>query len=195
MRKSKYDLDRKALEAIYISFIRPVLEYADALWDNCTQLEKQELEKIQIEAARFSTGATKLVSLQKLYDEIGWETLETRRRKHKLVLFYKVFYNLFPLYLSSLVPPLVQNASRYSLRNANNVQTVVPHINQYFHSFLPSAIREWNTLSEDIRNVDTLEAFQKTYKSRHDNYSKAFLYGFASTPNTSYYTKNRMQFT
>ena len=29
--------------------------------------KKQELEKIQIEAARISTGATKLVSLQKLY--------------------------------------------------------------------------------------------------------------------------------
>ena len=94
-------------------------------------------------------------------DEIGWETLETRRRKHKLVLFYKMFYNLSPLYLFSLVPLLVQNASRYSLRNANNVQTVVSHTNQYFHSFLPSAIREWNTLSEDIRNVDTVESFKR----------------------------------
>ena len=36
MRKLKYDLDRKALEVIYISFIRPELEYADVLWDNCT---------------------------------------------------------------------------------------------------------------------------------------------------------------
>ena len=107
------------------------------MWDNCTQQEKQELEKIVIEAARISTGAKKLVSLQKLYDEIGWETLETRRRKNKLVLFYKMFYNLSPLYLSSLVPPLVQNASRYSLRNANNVQTVVSHTNEYFHSFSP----------------------------------------------------------
>ena len=125
-------------------------------WDNCTQQEKQELEKIQIEAARISSGATKLVSLQKLYDEIGWETLETRRRKHKLVLFYKMFYKLSPLYLSSLVPQLVQNASRYSLRNANNVQTIVSHTNQYFHSFLPSAIRDWNTLSEDMLTLQNL---------------------------------------
>ena len=35
MRKFKYDLDRKALETIYISFIRPVLEYADVIWDIC----------------------------------------------------------------------------------------------------------------------------------------------------------------
>ena len=119
MRKFKYDLDRRALETIYISFIRPVLEYAD----NCTKQEKQDLEKIQIEAARIATGTTKLVSLQKLYEEIGWETLEARRKTHKLVLFYKMFYILSPLYLSYLVPPQVQNVSRYNLINANNVQT------------------------------------------------------------------------
>ena len=72
-----------------------------------------------------------------------------------------MFYNLSPFYLSSLVSPLEQNASRYSLRNANNVQTVASHTNQYFHSFLPSAIREWNTLSEDISNVDTVESFKR----------------------------------
>ena len=46
MRKLKYDLDhKKSLETIYIVFIRPMLEYADALWDNCTQTENQELKK------------------------------------------------------------------------------------------------------------------------------------------------------
>ena len=87
MRKLKYDLDRKSLETIYIVFIRPILEYADALWDNCTQAEKQELDKIQLEAARIATGATKLVSIHKFSDDIGWEELYSRRKKHKLVLF------------------------------------------------------------------------------------------------------------
>ena len=36
MRKFKYTLDRKSLETIYIAFIRPILEYADVVWDNCT---------------------------------------------------------------------------------------------------------------------------------------------------------------
>ena len=45
MRKLKFDLDRKSLETIYISFIRPILEYADIIWDNCSQQDEQELEK------------------------------------------------------------------------------------------------------------------------------------------------------
>ena len=61
MRKLKFQLDRKSLEIIYTSFIRPILEYGNEIWDNCTQYEKNDLEKIQIEAARIATGATKLV--------------------------------------------------------------------------------------------------------------------------------------
>ena len=69
MCELKFDLDRKSLETIYISFIRPLLEYADVIWDNCSHQEKQELEKIQTEAARIAVGVTKLVSVQKLYEE------------------------------------------------------------------------------------------------------------------------------
>ena len=35
----------------------------------------------RIEAARIVTGTTKLISLDKLYQETGWETLEDRRKK------------------------------------------------------------------------------------------------------------------
>ena len=48
MRKLKFKLDRKSLETIYLTFIRPLLEYGDVLWDNCTQFEKDELDKIKM---------------------------------------------------------------------------------------------------------------------------------------------------
>ncbi len=147
---------------MYFIFIRPILEYADIVWDNCTQHEKDELEKIQLEAARIVTGATKLVSLDLLYKETGWEKLSTRRRKHKLVTFYKMYNNMSPAYLSSLVPTAVGDNSRYNLRNADNVQMVQFNSTLYKESFLPSAIDEWNRLPLDARNSNSLEAF-KTY--------------------------------
>ena len=64
MRKLKFQLYRKLLQIIYFSFIRPLLEFADVVWDNCTQYEANELEKIQHEAARIVSGATKLVSIE-----------------------------------------------------------------------------------------------------------------------------------
>ena len=44
MRRLKYDLDRKSLGTIYKSFIRPLLEYADVIWDKCTKQNKNELD-------------------------------------------------------------------------------------------------------------------------------------------------------
>ena len=79
------------------------------------------MDKIQNEAARIATGATKLISLNALYNEIGWESLQDRRQDHKLTLFYKMMYNLTPLYLSSLVPKPVRNLSQYNLRNSNDL--------------------------------------------------------------------------
>ena len=133
MRRLKFFLYRKSLETIYLTFIRPVLEYADVVWDNCTNYEKQDLDKIQTEAARIVTGATKLVSLYSLYEEVNWDPLETRRRK--LLLLYKMFNNLSPEYLSSLIPPTVNTLSQYNLRNAQNIQTANSRTTQYFNSF------------------------------------------------------------
>ena len=66
--------NRKSLQTIYFTFIRPILEYADVVWNNCTQYEINELDKIQNKAARIVTGATKLVSINSLIKETGWET-------------------------------------------------------------------------------------------------------------------------
>ena len=119
------------------------------VWDNCTKYEEDELEKIQLEAARIVTGTKKLVSIDNLYSETGWETLKSRRKQHKLILFYKMVDNLTPIYLSSLLPPQVGNISRYNLRNQDKYQTINYKSQLYFNSFLPSSVRDWN-VTEDL---------------------------------------------
>ena len=177
MRKLKFELDRKSLEAIYLTFIRPILEYGDIIFDNCTNYEKQELEKIQTEAARIATGTTKLVSIETLYKEIGWDTLDTRRRKHKLTLFYKMYYSVSPPYLSLMVPPPVGQGSSYSLRNANDIQTVLARTSQYYSSFLPSVVREWNSLPSDSRNSDSVQSFKQNLNVAKISVPKYFYFG------------------
>ena len=52
------------------------------------------LWQIQTEAARIAAGTTKLVSIENLYTEIGWDTLEARRKKQKPSLFYRMVHTL-----------------------------------------------------------------------------------------------------
>ena len=48
MRTLKFKASRTALEGIYISFIRPLLEYSDSVLDNCSNEAKKN-------PARFNT--------------------------------------------------------------------------------------------------------------------------------------------
>ena len=177
MRKLKYKLDRKSLETIYIAFIRPLLEYGDSIWDNCTQADKYELDKIQNEAARIATGATNIVSINNLYKEICWESLQKRRNDHKLTLFFKMYNHLAPAYLSSLIPQQVNDISRYNLRNSNNIQTIRAKTNQYNNSFLPSTIRDWNNLPVEAKQANTLSSFKYFLKKEKKQVPKYYYHG------------------
>ena len=84
-----------------------MLEYVDIIWDNCSLENKRNIENIQLDAAHIFTGATKLCSTQKLYDDTGLGPLNSRN--HKLGQLYKMINNLTPPYLQQLFPQTVQD--------------------------------------------------------------------------------------
>ena len=45
MRKLKYTFSRTALNQIYISYARPILEYSSIVWDNCTVEQSNSIER------------------------------------------------------------------------------------------------------------------------------------------------------
>ena len=139
-------------------------------------MQKQQLGKIQNEAARIVTRFSKRVSLDDLQKESGWETLAYRRYKHRISLFYKMFHCLVPPYLISLIPSLVSENSNYNLRNSQNLQTMVCRTNIYKNSFLPTTISEWNAFPIEIRNLETLRAFN-TLLDRKTQPNRLFLFG------------------
>ena len=159
MRALKFRISRTSLEKMYISFIRPLLEYCYSVWDNSSTETKKKLETIHIEAARTITGATKLCSIDKLLVELGWETLQSRRDKHKLVMFYKIMNGSTPAYLRDLVPNKCMEPN-YNLRNSDSIRTIQANTNLFYDSFLPSTIRAWNSLPNDIKSSSSVAAFE-----------------------------------
>ena len=122
-RALKFRVSWKSLEQIYISFIRPFREFFDSVWDNSSTEanKKKQLEAIYIEAGRTITGTTKLCSINRLLDDLGWNSLQSRRNKLKLTIFYKIMNGLKPTYLSDLLPPLVHETTSYNLRHSNHI--------------------------------------------------------------------------
>ena len=98
-------LPRAALITIYKAFIRPHLDYGDILYDQAYNMSfHQKLESIQYNACLAITGAIRGTSKEKLYQEIGLESLQLRRWYRKLGMFYKIFKSKSPQYLFKLIP-------------------------------------------------------------------------------------------
>ena len=96
------------------------MEYADVLWDGCTESESDLLEHAHYEAAKIVTGAMKGTNKHGLMQELGWEDLKTRRAIYKLLLYFKIVNNFCPSYLVDLLPLQVSERTTYSLRTASN---------------------------------------------------------------------------
>ena len=136
------------------------------------------MRKNQNEAARMVSGATKLALIQSLLSDTGWESLISRREKHKLVVLYKMINPLASEYLSSLVPPTVGNISQYNLRNETNLQTIPARSQQYYNSFLPLTTRIWNSLPDDTKNSPLVESFKHKL---NNNITKSSPYYFSGS--------------
>ena len=158
MRSLKYFLSRSCLEKLYIAFVRPLLEYADIVWENCTNEEKRDIELVQHEAARIVSGATKFCNIDALLSELKWDSLAERRRKHRLIKFYQMKTGLAPSYLSNLIPQHLNQS--YNLRSTYDVPNIYCNTQSYASSFLPLTINEWNALPLNIRESATLSEFK-----------------------------------
>lgn len=164
MRSLKFTLNRKTLNQLYFSYLRPLLEYASIVWDGCTVYEKQQLERFQYEAARTVTGLTRSVSIENLMSEIGWLSLSERRQFQKLVTMYKIFNGIAPEYLCNLLPPLVTERTVYNLRNAENISVMNRRTEIFAKSFIPSGSLLWNNLPLSIRSENTIDSFKLKLK-------------------------------
>ena len=84
-----------------------ILEYGDVLWSGACDYELAKLDRVHIRAMRIITGATERSHINSLYEDLGWTSLATRRKKHRLKWFYKITNGMSPEYLRELIPPTV----------------------------------------------------------------------------------------
>ena len=159
----KYTVDRTTLRKLYKSLVRPLMEYADVLWDGCTKSESHLLEHAQYESAKIVTGAMKGTNKHRLMQELGWEDLKTRRAIHKLLLYFKVVNNFCPSYLVDLLPLQVSERTTYSLRTASNYSLLASRTERFKRSFFPSTTILWNDISFDIRCLESIGSFKKSF--------------------------------
>ena len=144
LSKYRFVLPRLALSRLYIAMVRPILEYADVIYDNMPLYLSQSIEKTQRRAALICTGAYRHTETQTLLRDLGWQPLRDRRTNHKLILLYKITKGIYPKYLQDLLPK--QQQTHYALRHQPHIPVFKTRLKSMANSFFPSAVRAWNKL-------------------------------------------------
>ena len=150
--------------------IRPHFDYCDIIYHkpiithdfNCTltlNYNMDLLEKTQYQSALAITGAWQGTNTDKIYEELGWESLHNRRFCRRLIMIYKILNNLSPNYLR-LPLPVTQNI--YALRRNLVLNPIYCRKLKYKHSFYPDAIDSWNRIDNDLKNSTSLRIFKSS---------------------------------
>lgn len=160
VKRIKSFLPRHTLSHLYKCLIRPILEYGAVIFNNCTQADSLRLESIQRSAALICTGAYQRTESSKLLDELGWETLQSRRYCQTLVYFYKIRNGLSPDYLSSILPQQHGEINQYNTRNRNKYIPYPTRTKKFYSSFVNFATRAWNKLPDYLKTLPTLHGFK-----------------------------------
>ena len=159
LKKLNCDLSRKSLLAIYKSFVRPHLDYGDIIYDKPNvQTFIDRIESVQYNAALAITGAIRGTSRERIYNELGLESLEKRRWYRRMCFFWKIVNKFSPSYLVNCLPPI--QFSRNPARQ--NKFSILPKKTDYFsNSFFPYCSHQWNELDPAIKNIQSISLFKK----------------------------------
>ena len=158
VRKLSKILPRYSLIAIYKSFIRPHLDYGDALYDQPNNKRLcQEMESVQYNAALAIAGAIKGTSQMKLYNELGLKSLKFRLWFRKFCLFFKIKKHGLAEYLLNIIP---QSNHQYNIQTNEDITKFYCRTDVFKYSYFPATIMEWNKLDLKLRKSESLPYFR-----------------------------------
>ena len=132
------------LDKTYKLYVRPHLDYGDIIYDGQLIDMMHALESMQYQAGLIVSKCWKGTNRQKLYNELGWESLSERRVYRRFALYFKIINNETPEYL------------REHIHHLPNKRTL-----RYEKSFFPFCDLNWNNVDEKIRSASNLNLFKK----------------------------------
>ena len=113
------------------------------------------IERIQYQEALAITGAWKGTNLNKIYEELGWESLTDRRWSRRLIHFYKIQNNYIPRYLK--FHRRGHTCMEFAL--VTFYEKLLVKLTVIKKSFYPHCIKSWNEIGTEFREAVSLSVF------------------------------------
>ena len=159
LRRNFRDCSKQVRATTYKSMVRPTMEYASTFWDPYKTEDVNCLDKVQRRAARYACNnytERNPGSVTAMVSSLGWESLQDRRKMHRLTMLYKIRHNLVE------IPEFESIVRSNDSRTRGSQRLFVPYTNVtvYKMVFFSRTIQDWNKLSSTIKDIQDMEAFK-----------------------------------
>ena len=148
---------RDFLVRIYLTYIRPRLEYASIIWNPSGVGLSKQLENVQRRFTRKLFGDIQL-SYEDRLNSLAIPTLSSRRKSADFIFAFKLLHNLIDIESSSVGVILSANNTRS--RGADLVRgSATSHLVEGCYSYRISHM--WNDLPLPVKSSISLMSFKK----------------------------------
>ena len=165
IRNSFSYFDAELVRLLYVSLIRPHLEFAVPVWNPYLKKDIDKIERIQHKATRLVPKIRNKCYEDRL-DEMRLTTLETRRKRGDLIQFFKIINGIDQVEWKNKPEKTLQGIENGPVTSNLRKKGICYHrepantcmIRDTF--FLNRVIPLWNTLPRHIKEAATLNSFK-----------------------------------
>ena len=159
--KGRHLVDQNTKKLLYNAMVQSRLNYADVIWDSCSEGLAQQVQKIQNSGIRYIFGLKKYDHVSEYRTSLKWVTVKEKRKQHILQLFHKIRLKESPINLFNKIRRSEINHG-HSTRNAirGNLTINYARTNTGKNSFINKAIKQWNEMPNKLRQSVSVPAFR-----------------------------------
>lgn len=149
-------LDNDTFTKLYKALVRPHLEYANVIWHPYLKRQSAALERVQRRATKLVKALKNMTYVERLR-VLNLPTLKSRRLRGDLIRTYKIFQGIDNVKVESFFKKSTTDVTR---KNTDKIFIEFSKTNIRKHSFSNRVAPSWNTLSDVVKNAQTINTFK-----------------------------------
>ena len=148
---------KKVLVPLFKTIVRPILEYANTVWDSSYRNQINLIEAVQRKYTKHILEVKKL-SYEDRLKRLKLPSLEFRRFRGDLIQAYKIAHKYYDRISVNNLFRFNQNSRLRGHRF--KLTKIITKKRQYQHFFTNRIVNSWNGLSDKTVNSNSIDAFK-----------------------------------
>ena len=155
IRRAFTFMDEDMFICLFKAFVRPQLEYANAVWNPHKFKDINAIENVQRRATKLIPNLNNLTYTERL-QKLKLPTLVYRRTRGDMIETYKILHNY-----NEDVTPVIKMNNTSTRGNSLKMLKFRPRKDIRKFSFTSRIVNTWNKLPDDVVNARNLITFEK----------------------------------